>query len=222
MRQLRRGSSITVVVARVIDGGTLEVQRSGVFGLISGTMLIALYGVDAPQIHDPFGRQSAEGLRGLIHGRLHLEIIDVDRYGRLLCIAFNIHGRSLNEVMVESGWATCQDVHASGNHVYGGLELAAKAAGLGIWGDSSALPQTSEASTSYESNSSASSRIADLAATSARAALRALIRLFIIFLIGMAILYIVWLIIDSGIVAEQFTELANYVRELMETAMEPE
>jgi endonuclease YncB( thermonuclease family) len=72
------------------DGGEIEVR---------------LYGIDAPERHQPWSRRSREALYGLIRGRaLTLERVETDRYGRAVAkVTREPDGLIVNAEMVRGG-----------------------------------------------------------------------------------------------------------------------
>ena len=100
---------------RVVDGDSLE-------GLYHGEMTrVRLYGIDAPELEQRDGPESASYLEFLVRdGRaLTLEVISADQYGRLIGIVYpttSNRGNSLNRRMVYEG-------HAYAFTRYGGSEL---------------------------------------------------------------------------------------------------
>ena len=89
---------------RIVDGDSIE-------GIYRGTReRVRLYGIDAPEIDQAGGSDSAEYLSKLVQESepLMMEVIDVDQYNRLVGILFanRSHRRnSLNVRMVRDGQA---------------------------------------------------------------------------------------------------------------------
>lgn len=135
----RRGRSFPVRVVSVQDGDSLqavEVNRS------DRQIRVRLYGIDAPEHDQDYGREARERLSSLVRGEnnLALEYKDTDRYGRLVGVLYfgSPDGRrSVNRVMVEEGLARWYSR-------YGGRELGldqaeqnARRARRGIWASGS-------------------------------------------------------------------------------------
>lgn len=89
----------------VSDGDSLNVVKPD-----GGLETIRLYGVDAPEIKQPFGYQAKRRLAKLV-GRKHLEIepVDTDRYGRTVALVRFRDGTLVNEAIVAEGLAWVYD-----------------------------------------------------------------------------------------------------------------
>jgi endonuclease YncB( thermonuclease family) len=86
-------------VSKVVDGDT--------FTLRGESRRIRVWGLDAPEWNHPGGGAATAGLRGLISGkRLHCDVLDIDRYGRLVAQCFLPDGRDIAAAMISSGVAT--------------------------------------------------------------------------------------------------------------------
>lgn len=123
-----QGSPGEFTVARVIDGDTF---------LLQGGEKVRLLGINAPEEGQPYFEEATARLRELVEGRqikLERDVVDQDRYGRLLRYVF-LEGRNINVELVREGLA----------HVYlippnlkyeaelRAAEEEARAAGRGIW-----------------------------------------------------------------------------------------
>ena len=93
-----------VLVTRVIDGDTIEIQ---------GSVKVRYIGIDTPETVDPrasvqcFGKEAAEKNRELVEGKIVLlerDVSDTDRYGRLLRYVW-IGDVLVNESLVKEGYA---------------------------------------------------------------------------------------------------------------------
>ena len=86
-------------VSKVVDGDT--------FTLSGESRRIRIWGFDAPEWNHPGGAAATAALRGLISGnRLNCDVLDIDRYGRLVAQCFLPDGRDVAAEMIRSGVAT--------------------------------------------------------------------------------------------------------------------
>ncbi len=135
----RRGRPFPVRVVLVQDGDSIQVVP---VNQSDRQVRVRLYGIDAPEHDQDFGREATERLRSLVRGQnnLTLEYKDTDRYGRLVGVLYfgpSHRQRSVNQVMVEEGLARWYSR-------YGGRELGldqaeqnARRARRGIWSSGS-------------------------------------------------------------------------------------
>lgn len=117
------------------DGDTLHI----------GGARIRLLGIDAPELDQvcwdkggaewPCGKSARGFLQGLVAGaEIACRPTGKDRYGRWLAVC-TAAGRDLGKAMIQAGLAVSYDD-------YGLEELAARAAGLGIWAGRFDAPRT--------------------------------------------------------------------------------
>ncbi|MFN2354801.1 MAG: thermonuclease family protein [Desulfopila sp.] len=93
------GDGISVQVAKIIDGDSVEVSRRG------ATSTVRLYGIDTPEWKQPYSNLAKEYLQKEIAGkRVAIVPFYRDSYGRTIAIVKH-EGRNLNEVLVEKGLA---------------------------------------------------------------------------------------------------------------------
>ena len=110
----RRRQTVSVEVRRVIDGDTVEIdQRND-----RGWLRVRLFGIDAPEIDQDGGWDSAYQLQDLLDGDddLMLETVAFDQYGRAVGILYwrrQGRRRSVNLGMVHSGHAFASTYHRS-------------------------------------------------------------------------------------------------------------
>ena len=95
-------------IRRVIDGDSLEVKYGGWFGFMRRPFPVRLYGIDAPELSQPYGREAREQLASLVRrGGIRMEARATDRYGRTVGLLYpGRRGREpINVAMVRSGMA---------------------------------------------------------------------------------------------------------------------
>ncbi|MFC4217165.1 thermonuclease family protein [Pseudophaeobacter arcticus] len=99
--------------AYVTDGDTITIQKTQV----------RLYGIDAPELHHPYGKKAKWAMVHLCKGhRIRAEITDEDEYGRTVAKCFLPDGRDLSEELVKQGLAIDWPKFSGGN--YSNLEVA--------------------------------------------------------------------------------------------------
>jgi micrococcal nuclease len=110
---LARYDGTTATVTAVIDGDTIDLDRSDPRGDLPATR-VRVWGMDAPPRDTaPLGAEAASRVRSLVMGRrvtLALEPHRTrERYGRLLAHVFLPDGTSLAERLLEEGLARADD-----------------------------------------------------------------------------------------------------------------
>lgn len=99
--------------AYVTDGDTITIQKTQV----------RLYGVDAPELHHPYGQKAKWAMVRLCRGhRIRAEITDEDEYGRTVAKCFLPDGRDLSGELVKQGLAIDWPKFSGGK--YSHLEVA--------------------------------------------------------------------------------------------------
>jgi len=82
--------------AFVTDGDTITIKKTQ----------IRLYGIDAPELHHPYGKKAKWAMVRLCQGhRIRAEITDEDDYGRTVAKCFLPDGRDLSAELVKQGLA---------------------------------------------------------------------------------------------------------------------
>jgi micrococcal nuclease len=122
-----------VRVMRVIDGDTIE---------IAGGAHVRYIGIDTPETYpqaEPFGPEAKAKNIELVEGKLvtlERDVSDTDRYGRLLRYVY-VDGMFVNGELVRLGYAEAIACPPDTRYQWQLelLEVEAKAAGRGMWGD---------------------------------------------------------------------------------------
>ncbi len=131
---MRGARGMPIVVTRVSDGDTVVVREDRRF---AQEFRVRLYGIDAPESDQPFGRESTEALRRMTRSQpLSLDVFAHDQYGRAIGLLYPRGGdprQSLNVAMVREGWAYCY--HRKGRYSHGldAAQRQAQAARRGVW-----------------------------------------------------------------------------------------
>ena len=114
------------VVVSVYDGDTITVRTDE-------TIKIRLYGIDAPELKQPFGQASKQAMSGLVFGKKVTVMPDKkDRYGRTIA-RVEADGRDVSVQVVETGMAHWYEQYAKRDTEMQSAQTKAKSAKLGIW-----------------------------------------------------------------------------------------
>lgn len=97
--QAQQSGGVEARVSKVLDGDT--------FTLSGESRRIRVWGLDAPEWDQQGGSAATSTLRSLISGSsLRCNVLDIDRYGRLVAQCFLPDGRDIAAEMIRSGAAT--------------------------------------------------------------------------------------------------------------------
>jgi endonuclease YncB( thermonuclease family) len=122
-------------VSHVLDGDGVIAQTAG------GTVIVRLWGIDAPEMNQRGGRASREFLRGLVYSktcvmRRHAQ----DNYGRVVA-ELDVDGvGSVSVAMVRAGWAWWYRRFAWGHVALHEAEKLARADRRGLWQEGNPAP----------------------------------------------------------------------------------
>lgn len=126
-----------LIAARVVgvhDGDTLTV-------LVDRTQVkVRLYGIDAPELGQPFGRNAKGALSERVHGQtVTVDVIDTDRYGRTVG-RIRMGNRDINLELVEAGMAWWYRQYSPSNAKLEQAEAVATKEKRGLWADHDPIP----------------------------------------------------------------------------------
>lgn len=120
-------------VVRVADGDTLTVADNS-----GGRYKIRLAGIDAPELAQPFGRQSRDALSTAARDKaVHVRWRERDQFDRVLGTVY-VGDVNINEQQVRDGWAW-RYLH-SRDAGLAAAERAARADRAGLWSSSQPEP----------------------------------------------------------------------------------
>jgi len=121
------GSILRGTIARVVDGDTVDLLDDGM-----QRHRIRLFGIDAPESRQAFGRQATEFLARVLNGQ-RVEVVrkDKDRYGRTIG-QIMLKGKDINRMMVQKGYAWAYRHYSE---AYVKDENRARKLRLGLWQD---------------------------------------------------------------------------------------
>ena len=118
-------------VVSIHDGDTVTILQN------KRQIKVRLFGIDAPELKQPYGKKSKQSLANLIAG----EVVEVeengkDRYKRTIGTIY-LNGTDINAQMVASGYAWA---YRKFSKKYTPQESQAKKQRLGLWRDKEPIP----------------------------------------------------------------------------------
>ena len=135
----------TAIVARVVDGDTIELQDG---------RKVRYIGIDTPETKHPtkpsgcYGQQASDFNQQLVVGQtvsLEKDVSDTDRYGRLLRYVY-LGDTMVNQLLVREGYARVSTYPPDVKYqsLFQQEEAYARTNGLGLWGDACANLDSNE------------------------------------------------------------------------------
>lgn len=130
--QQNLGKELTGKVSKVIDGDTIELlAKENPYNHIT-KLKIRLYGIDALELKQAYGKEAKEYLSALIlKQEVSLIIENKDKYDRFVGTIF-LKGQDINKEMVKNGYA---HAYESFSNKYLTEQADAKKFKLGLWQD---------------------------------------------------------------------------------------
>ncbi|ELZ4288043.1 thermonuclease family protein [Campylobacter upsaliensis] len=130
---------LTGKVSKVIDGDTIELlaktSKENPYNHIT-KLKIRLYGIDAPELKQAYGKEAKEYLSALVlKQEVSLIIENKDKYERIVGTIF-LKGKDINKEMVKNGYA---HAYESFSKKYLAEQADAKMFKLGLWQDEKAV-----------------------------------------------------------------------------------
>ncbi|EAI5357880.1 thermonuclease [Campylobacter upsaliensis] len=130
---------LTGKVSKVIDGDTIELlaktSKENPYNHIT-KLKIRLYGIDAPELKQAYGKEAKEFLSALVlKQEVSLIIENKDKYNRFVGTLF-LKGQDINKEMVKNGYA---HAYESFSKKYLAEQADAKMFKLGLWQDERAV-----------------------------------------------------------------------------------
>lgn len=130
---------LTGKVSKVIDGDTIELlaktSKENPYNHIT-KLKIRLYGIDAPELKQAYGKEAKEFLSALVlKQEISLIIENKDKYDRFVGTLF-LKGQDINKEMVKNGYA---HAYESFSKKYLAEQADAKMFKLGLWQDEKAV-----------------------------------------------------------------------------------
>lgn len=125
-------------VIHIADGDTITVLDKS-----RKHFKVRLYGIDSPEKRQAFGHHAKQFMSRLVAGgKVELECVGKDRYGRTLGIVFSSSGENINQEMITGGmaWVYRQYCKRPECVMWINYERQARAARRGLWIDSAPIP----------------------------------------------------------------------------------
>ena len=127
-----------VKIRRVVDGDSLVVKYGGLFSCLRRPFPVRLYGIDAPELAQPYGREAQQQLASLVRrGGIRMDVMATDRYGRTVGLIYAGRRRreSVNVAMVRAGMAYWYRRYGGRDLGFPEAEAEAKTKRRGVWKD---------------------------------------------------------------------------------------
>lgn len=124
------------LVVSVSDGDKITVLHEG-----AGEK-IGLYGIDTPDIDQPFGKRAKQFTSVMVYGKtIEIDTMGKDQYGRTLGVV-TVDGKSLNELLIKNGlaWVYRKFCKATICEDWIDLEFVARYDKIGIWSEPNPIP----------------------------------------------------------------------------------
>lgn len=138
----------TVVLADIIEGKVVGIADGDTLTVLDGEHRqhhVRLMGIDAPEKRQAFGTRSREHLARLaFHRDVVVEFKKTDRYGRIVgkVLVANVDA-GLKQIEAGMAWhyrTYAREQSPSDRQAYAAAEADARAAGRGLWSESSPQP----------------------------------------------------------------------------------
>ena len=121
--------SMNGYVVKVSDGDSFIINSYG------KNIRVRMYGVDAPELKQDYGRESKKQLENLIlNKKVKLKVLYEDKYKRKIAKVY-CSGKEINLEMLKSGNVWFYEYHAKKEKDYRKAFEKAKKEKLGLWGE---------------------------------------------------------------------------------------
>ncbi|TVZ60045.1 endonuclease YncB(thermonuclease family) [Flavobacteriaceae bacterium MAR_2010_105] len=128
-------TKITGKVISITDGDTFKLLLND-----STVQRIRIANIDCPEKKQPYSQRAKQFTSNAIFGKkVNVEVLNIDRYGRLIGIVVYDNAFNLNHELVKQGLAW-HYVKYSNDTTLQRLEDNAKMTKLGLWQDPNAIP----------------------------------------------------------------------------------
>lgn len=128
--QVEPGQTVSARVTLVPNGDTFDARRSG-----GEAFTVRLFGVDAPELNEPYGRKAQAAARRHIDGKtVRVDVVGRGPYGQTVGRAV-VRGKSLGKILLRRGLARYDERRAPDAPELARLERRARKAGRGLWSE---------------------------------------------------------------------------------------
>ena len=129
------GADYQAKVIHISDGDTITILTSQ-----QEQVKIRLHGIDCPEKAQAYGNKAKQFTKGLVYGGIvTIQAYDRDKYGRTIGDVILDDGRNLSQELVRAGYAWWYFKDSDNEHL-GTLEVKAKIAKIGLWGEKNPIP----------------------------------------------------------------------------------
>ena len=126
---LKRGAEMSVYVIGISDGDTFHALTQD-----KNRLKCRIYGIDAPELKQPFGKKSKDALaRHIFNKDIKIKIQSTDRYKRQV-VSVYYEGNDIGLQMIKDGMAWHYDSYYKSDD-YAVSQLGAKTRKIGLWTD---------------------------------------------------------------------------------------
>lgn len=131
----KSNNSFAAQVVKVLQGDLISIELDG------EPLSIRLAEIDAPEIRQPFSRQSRNFVEEMVlNKQVTVVVKTLDLFKRVVGEVFLKDGRSLNREIVKWGFAWHYKINPTPDKVLGALEYQAWEKKLGLWLDKNPVP----------------------------------------------------------------------------------
>lgn len=129
--------------AESFDGKVVRVADSDSITVLTDQkrqIKVRLYGIDCPESRQAYGSRAKQFTSGKVFGqRVHVEVMDVDRYGRTVGIVTTADGTVVNRELLAYGMAWVYTAYCKAPlcREWKQVEQKARQAKVGLWADKS-------------------------------------------------------------------------------------
>ncbi len=126
-------------ISKISDGDTLHIES-----INKKKIKVRLAGIDAPELNQPFGKNSKKILTNFLNKNIKLRVLSKDRYKRTIGIIY-YNNHDINYHILKSGaaWAYKKYLYQlpiSVKKKYQSLEALSRKNKIGLWKDSNPIP----------------------------------------------------------------------------------